>query len=120
MGNHSSSFRNGHTPLAQRRQWVAQYQRSGLSAEAFAKTHGLNVWTLRGWVVQIKAERPSTGAEPPAVQEVKLGLPEILTRPPAPQWKMEVQWASGTSVRLAAGVEAREAELLLRAIRDLC
>ncbi len=90
--------------MASRAQWeqrVAQWRRSGLTAEAFATQQGLNVHTLRGW---------SSALQRPAARVVNAGFARLIAvdtasaRPVEPG-AIDVVLASGRVVRVRQGFD---------------
>jgi hypothetical protein len=87
--------RKAPTTAVQREAWISQYQRSGLSARAFAQTHRLNLTTFYGW---LKKARPSTSDRRPVVFQE---LPPLgALRPADHPWAMEIETAAGLRIRL--------------------
>ena len=93
----SSRRRRPNSSPAQRAQWLARFEQSGLSQQAFAQEHGINLFTFRKWVEGQR--RPAQPVRPPAppLREVSLG--QVLGQPP---WLAEVQRPDGLIVRLGA------------------
>ena len=68
--NDSPRRRSKHTSIARRAQFLAAFERSGLSAAAFARRQGLNYTTFCGW----RQRRDQAKASPGFVQ-VELPTP---------------------------------------------
>lgn len=82
--------------MAERRQWVRRYERSGLSRAAFARQHGLGLSTLVRW--QADHTLPVEALpEAPSFREVHLS-PAIGSSP----WVAEVQRPDGWVERVRA------------------
>jgi len=60
---------------------VADFERSGRTQEAFARSRRLNVWTFRTWLYRVRGERGKREANPARLVEVKVADAE---RPSAP------------------------------------
>jgi len=58
------------TSTAQRLEWLAAFDRTGLSAAAFARQHGLRYTTFCGW-----RQRRDSAAHSPAFVQVELPSP---------------------------------------------
>jgi hypothetical protein len=82
------------TPHEERFQWLDRYRRSGLSQEAFARTHDVKLSRLRYWLYHPRWRQSSaTGA--PRWQEVRVnGWPAM------PSWGAEISLPGGCTVRL--------------------
>ncbi len=94
--------------MASRAQWkrrVAQWKRSGLTAEVFAAQQGFNVHTFRGWSSTLQR---TTAGEVEAVEAgfVRLVAIESATVPPAEPASLDVVLASGRVVRVRQGFDA--------------
>ena len=68
--NGSPRHRRPPTPPARRRQLLAAFDRSGLSAAAFARRHDLGYTTFCGW-----RHRRATTQSPPTFVQVELANP---------------------------------------------
>ena len=62
---------DGRTSAAQRAEWLAAYDRTGLSAAAFARQHGLQYTTFCGW----RQRRARTQSSPEFVQVELIATP---------------------------------------------
>lgn len=82
--------------MAERRQWVRRYERSGLSRASFARQHGLGLSTLGRWQAEHTVPVEAL-AEAPSFREVHLS-PVIGSSP----WVAEVQRPDGWIVRVNA------------------
>jgi hypothetical protein len=89
------------TAPEERTQWRERYRRSGLSQEAFARTHGLQLNRLRYWLYHPR--RPELpAARAPRWQEIR-----VHDWPTTPGWGAEVSLPGGCTIRLQSGL-ARE------------
>jgi hypothetical protein len=81
--------RSARTDAARRAQLLTAFDRSGLSAAAFARQHGLNYTTFCGW----RAQRAKTRTVPEFVQvEVAASTPPVeLVIEVGPQTRLRVQ-----------------------------
>lgn len=77
------------------RQWVADYEGSGLSAAAYAREHGLCYEVLRRWV-RGRRRTASRAVGQPAFQAVPLSA--LL----GPGWAAEISLPQGPTVRVSA------------------
>jgi transposase-like protein len=77
---HSPGSRSARSDAASRSRWLAAFDRSGLSAAAFARRHGINYTTFCGWRQRAKSkllpafvqvELPAT--TPPPELTIELG-----------------------------------------------
>src|SRR6185503_3055609 len=90
--------------MASRAQWkqcVAQWKKSGLTAEVFGAQHGLNPGTLRWW---------SSALRRPVARAARVGFARLVpldTAParPAESAMLEVVLASGRIVRVRQGFD---------------
>lgn len=93
--------------MAERRQWVRRYERSGLSRAAFARQHGLGLSTLVRW--QAEHTLPVEALpEAPSFREVPMSA--AFTSSP---WVAEVQRPDGWVVRVSAASLPLVEKLLL-------
>ena len=104
------------------RQWwrkaVARYQKSGLTAEVFAGTEGLNVRTLRWWVSELRRAERGGGtsgrlgasnevtAAPEAVVPVRVNVPTIVEPEEVAAPSVEVVVGDELVVRFGDGADA--------------
>ena len=90
--------RSARTDAAHRAQLLAAFDRSGLSAAAFARQHGLNYTTFCGW----RAQRAKTRKVPEFVQvEVAAPAPPVeLVIEVGPPTRLPIQ--SESQIALAA------------------
>jgi len=89
------------TPAALRAQLLAKFERSGLSAAAFARQQGLNYTTFCGW-----RERQAKAEPSPAFVQVELPPPEVLA-------ELIIELGASARMRIAnAGQIALAARLL--------
>lgn len=91
--NGSPRRRSARTDAAQRVQILAAFDRSGLSAAAFARQHGINYTTFCGW-----QQRRAKAASPPAFMQVEL---------PAPATPVELMIELGAHARLPISCAAQ-------------
>ena len=96
---------------------VAQWERSGMTAEAFAARAGVNHRTLMFWKWQLKT---TSHATPPAKRSSALGFLEVLApprpaSPPAIQ-AVEVSLPSGVRLRVPVDVECDRLRDLLAVV----
>lgn len=89
------------TPHEERTQWLDRYRRSGLSQEAFARSHGVKLSRLRYWLYHPRWRRASP-AGAPRWQEIRIN-----GWPAAPSWAAEISLPGGCTVRLQSEL-ARE------------
>ena len=54
------------------RRIVAEFERSGRTQEAFARSRRLNVWTFRTWLYRIRAEKRKKQSEVAPLVEVEV------------------------------------------------
>jgi hypothetical protein len=105
--------------VASRAQWqerVAQWKRSGLTAEAFAAERGLNPGTLRWWSSMLR--RPQPGG--PDAGFVRLVPVEDRSEPsPDEPASLDVVLASGRLVRVRRGFDPALLRDLLAALEAL-
>jgi transposase len=91
--------------MASRAQWerrVAQWRRSGLTAEVFATQQGFNVHTFRGWCSALR--RPTARAAEPGF--VRLVAVDHAPARPVESGTIEVVLTSGRVVRVRQGFDA--------------
>lgn len=90
--------------MASRAQWerrVAQWRRSGLTAEVFAAQQGFNVHTLRGWSSAL--QRPTAPAAEAGF--VRLVAIDSATVRPGSSATVDVVLTSGRVVRVGRGFD---------------
>ena len=103
---HSKGFvRRSRTTPAQRAQLLARFERSGLSAAAFARQHKLHYTTFCGW-------RQRQGKAEPAPGFVQVELPT----PEAPAG-LVIEWGTSARMRIA---HAGQITLAARLLQVLC
>ena len=96
------------TSPSQRCQLVAAFERSGLSAAAFARQHGIAYTTLCSWRRRRR----------PAMPEV--GFAEVeLVRPPSPE-PIVVEWGSRARMRLSSHAQLELAVSLVKGLEAAC
>ncbi len=93
--------------MASRAQWerrVAQWKRSGLTAEVFAAQQGFNVHTFRGWssALQRSTARAVEPVEAGFVRLVAIDRPPVQ---PAEPVTVDVVLTSGLVVRVRQGFD---------------
>ena len=87
------------------RQWISQWQTSGLSVQDFCARHGLDTASFYHW--RRVLERRAT--ERPAFMPV-----QVVTDPPPPQASaLELVLPDGRAVRVAPGFDAATLQRLL-------
>lgn len=96
--------RRPRTTLARRTQLLARFDRSGLSAAAFARQHRLNYTTFCGW----RQRRFAVKASPDFVQ---VELPS-----PATASGLVVEWGASVRIRLTDASQIALAVQLLQAL----
>ena len=96
--------RRSRTSTAQRAQLLAAFERSGLSAAAFARQHGLNYTTFCGW-----RQRQANAEPSPGFVQVDL---------PTPEDPAEVVIELGVSTRMRI-TDAGQIELAARLLQVL-
>lgn len=96
----------------QRQELLAQYGRSGLSASAFAREHGINLSTLYQWSQRMKsAPRHSV----PLFKEIMLS-----GGPLAPTWAAEITVGHEITVRLGSAISAKLITQVIQQLRRPC
>jgi hypothetical protein len=100
----SSRRRGAHSHAARRAKLLAAFDRSGLSAAAFARRHGLTYTTFCGWRNRRSKANPS-----PGFVQVEL---------PAPAAPVELLIELGAQVRLRLS-SASQLELAVRLLQAL-
>jgi transposase-like protein len=101
--NGFACHRRSRTSAAQRAQLLAAFERSGLSAAAFARQHDLHYTTFCGW-------RQRQGQAAPSPGFVQVELP-----PPAPV-ELVLELGTGARVRIT---DAGQIELAARLLQRL-
>jgi hypothetical protein len=96
----------------ERLQMVEQFQRSGLTREAFCEQEGIPIATLGYWLTRIK--RTSNKPAPVVFREVRLTSPIV---PPTSSWAMEVISPEGLTIRCREALSVNELVRLLRGSR---
>lgn len=117
MDQKAKGLRRPNSTLAERARWVRRFEHSGLSQPAFAKRHGINLFTLRKW---LEGQRPAPSLKKktfprrkipaPGLREVSLG--SVL----GAKWAAEIILPSGVTVRLSAEAAPWLAQTLLRSL----
>ena len=103
MKNHPSEVlraRRPRTSRKERQDWIKAWQASDQTQEEFARSHGLKVGTLRGWIQR----QARAGDEPVRLKEIKLAEvigPGLAT--PSPAWEFERRFPDGRSLAVARG-----------------
>ena len=98
--------------LAQRQDFLAQYQRSGLSARAFVREHSLNLSTLYQWSHKLRAEPSPT---PPVFKEVLLSGTSLIA-----SWAAELVVGQDLTLRLGPQVSAGFIAQVIQQLRRPC
>jgi transposase-like protein len=95
-----------------------KFEKSGLTRDSFARSHGLSTSSLRWWIAAFKRERQSTPATtrflPVEVAPDSSG-PEARD-PAGSNDTFEIVLVSGTTVRVPAAAESARLKDLLRAV----
>ena len=102
--NGSPRRRAARTGAAQQAQLLAAFERSGLSASAFARQHGIHYTTFCGWRQRREQAKPSPGF-------VQVELPE-----PAPPVELVVELGGTVRLRLTAVAQIPLAARLLQTL----
>jgi hypothetical protein len=102
--NGSPRRRSKRTPADHRAQLLAAFDRSGLSAAAFARQQGLNYTTFCGWRQRRAADKPSPGF-------VQVELPV-----PAAPAELLVELNGHARMRI---ISVRQVELAARLLQSL-
>jgi hypothetical protein len=97
--------RRARTSPTQRAQLLATFERSGLSAAAFARRHRLHYTTFCNW-------RQRQGQAKPAPDFVQVELP-----PPSAPEELVLELGTGVRVRIT---DAGQIELAARLLKALC
>lgn len=97
--------RRSRTPATRRTQLLAAFERSGLSAAAFARQHHVRYTTFCNW-------RQRQGQAKPAPDFVQVELP-----PPSAPAELVLELGTGVRVRIT---EAGQIELAARLLKALC
>ena len=97
---------------AQRQEFLAQYRRSGLSAPAFVRQHGLNLSTLYQWIHRTKSA-PRRSA--PLFKEVLLSGAPLL-----PAWAAEIAIGNELTLRLGSHISAEFIAQVIQQLRRPC
>jgi transposase len=96
------------TKANQWREWVAEQERSGLSARRFCKERGLSESSFYAWRKRLREQGPVRFAL------VERGAP----RPtPAAEAALELVLATGERLRIGAGVDAKTLRTVLEALQ---
>ena len=96
--------RSARTDVAHRAQLLTAFDRSGLSAAAFARQHGLNYTTFCGW----RARRANTRTAPEFVQ--------VEVAAPAPPVELVIEVGPPTRLRIQSESQIVLAARLLRSL----
>ena len=105
--NGSARHHRRPTPLARRTQLLAAFDRSGLSAAAFASQQGLRYTTFCGWRHRQAKAKPT-----PAFVEVQLTNP-------APAVELLVELGAQVRLRLSSAAQMELAARLLHRLNTL-
>jgi transposase-like protein len=105
--------RRRYSTLAERREMVALFEKSGLTQAAFAAEHHLTLSTLTRWV---RESQTWPAAEEPSGDGTGFQF-HSLAFPAAAAWTAEVQLANGATVRLHANTPPELAASILHASR---
>ena len=84
---------------SERRDWLRQYRRSGLTQAEFARQHALSHGTLVRWLCRDRWE--SSRSKPDASGFVELALPAANA---SDGWTAELTWPDGKRLKLSAAV----------------
>ena len=99
-------LRRVRTDIRQRAQWLQAFDRSGLSAAAFARKHSLHYTTLCGWL-----RRRARNKVLPAFVEVKLPAR-------AASAELVIEWGTQARVRVQGMAQVGLAARLLQALEE--
>lgn len=105
--------------MASRAEWkqrVAQWKRSGLTAEVFAAQEGLNPGTLRWWSSALRRPTARVRAHAAEVGFARVVPVEVAATRPAEAAALEVVLVSGRVVRVRQGFDAALLRELLSAL----
>lgn len=91
---------------------VAEYERSRLTQEAFAKQRGIKVGTLRQWLYR-RERTKAGGAKEPTFQEVSLG--DLSS---SSSWAAEISWPQGPTIRLSGQSSPAWAGELIKTVQE--
>lgn len=108
--------------MASRAEWeqrVAQWKKSGQTAEVFAARRGLNPGTLRWWSSTLQRPAAREGAHAAEAGFARVVPVDIATAPPAEPAALEVVLPSGRVVRVRPGFDAALLRDLLAALETL-
>jgi hypothetical protein len=108
MENENNSRKKIFRTTVQRAEFVDQFQRSGLTRKAFAKSHSIPVSTLNNWLTA--ARHVSKSRTPVLFREVSLSA----VRAPGLQWAMEVMGCDGLMIRCREPLPIQDLAWLLR------
>jgi hypothetical protein len=99
--------------LRDRRFWttaITEFERSGVTQEAFAARRGVSVGTLRGWIYRLRQERKASVSLVP-VRVIASTAPEA--RQPSEE-AIEVELPGRVRMRFAAGTDAEYIAQLIK------
>ena len=105
ISNGFARRRRSRTTATRRTQLLAAFERSGLSAAAFARQHDLHYTTFCGW-------RQRQGQAAPSPGFVQVELP-----PPSAPAELVLELGTGVRVRIT---EEGQLELAARLLKALC
>jgi len=108
MQSKRTDRRRHRTSSRQRARLMARFQSSGLTRKAFARRHGLGISTLGRWLTEARANYRPT---PLVFREVRAAG---VSSDPAIRWAMEVEGASGLTVRCREALSVQDLITLLR------
>ena len=100
-----------HRTLAQRKQLLADYRRSGLSQHAFATQAGVGVSTLQLWLRQDKGASPGSTT-------TFVPVPNLLAEAPAPA-VYRLRLVGGAVLEISSGYRREELQPLLELLKVL-
>lgn len=102
---------------AERERWVEAYRTSAQTQAVFAKAHGINLATLRGWIYETRAVN---NGEPGRIEPVRIVGGGLADATRARGAAITVRWPQGIELAVeldAAGVERLVRELLAPCLR---
>lgn len=101
--------------VGQRQQLLEAFERSGLSAMAFTKQHGVSYQTFIAWLRKRRQSSEDLPPGVPAFAEVMLQDP-----PPAPNAGLRIVLPCGTALEVASRAALPLAAELLQSLRRPC
>jgi transposase-like protein len=112
--------RTGHRSQRQRAErrngYLELFEKSGLSAVAFCREHGLSKQTLYNWRHKARRAGPATAAPAPRFAEVAV----TTTAPPDTAGGIRIHLAGDVSVEAGVGTDAGWLARVIYELRVLC